>query len=128
MKAIDANVIARMLIGDDQEQARKAEAIVREGVFVPITVLLETAWLLRSRYRMSRMETATALKTFVDLPEVLVADPGGVAWALDRFAIAGDLADLIHLVDSNMTEAFVTFDRALAVQAGPDTPVTVETV
>lgn len=54
MKSVDTNVLVRFILGDDPEQSAQAEAIVKEGVFVPITVLLELGWVLGSRYGLDR--------------------------------------------------------------------------
>ncbi len=66
MIAIDTNLIVRYLMGDDSQQSRRAgEVINGETVFVPITVVLEVEWVLRSIYRMSRV---VCVKAFAVLP------------------------------------------------------------
>ena len=81
VKAIDTNVAVRILIRDDEVQTKVADAAVKAGVFIPLTVILETGWLLRSRYQLSRKDAAEALHALVDLPETMVADTDGVRWA-----------------------------------------------
>ena len=55
MLAIDTNVIVRYLTGDHPQQARKARTLIEsEHVFVCTTVLLETEWVLRSVYGLTR--------------------------------------------------------------------------
>ena len=51
MLAIDTNVIVRYLTADHPEQASRARALVDgAAVFVPVTVILESEWVLRSAY------------------------------------------------------------------------------
>ena len=43
--AVDTNVLVRLLTGDDPAQAARAAALfAQEHVFIPKSVLLETAW------------------------------------------------------------------------------------
>ena len=51
MVALDTNVVVRLLVRDDAAQTRKAEqTFLRhargDGVFLPLVVLVETAWVL----------------------------------------------------------------------------------
>jgi predicted nucleic-acid-binding protein len=47
--AVDTDILVRYLVEDDPIQTDRAEAVLRSGaVLVPSTVLLETAWVLRS--------------------------------------------------------------------------------
>ena len=56
MLGLDTNVLVRLLIEDDASQTRRARKLVdtaiaeQETVLVSLPVLLETEWVLRSRY------------------------------------------------------------------------------
>jgi predicted nucleic-acid-binding protein len=113
LKSVDTNVLARFLLNDDPEQSARAEGIVRSGVFVPLTVLLELGWLLRSRYAFERAHLCAVLNGLLDIPGINVDDEAAVRRALAGFARGGDFADFIHLVGACGSEAFVTFDKAL---------------
>lgn len=128
VKAVDTNLLARFVMRDDPMQADLAESVLRDGAFVPLTVFLEFAWLLGSRYRLERAEIVHALEAILELPSVSVAERAGVAWAVGRYRKGADLADMIHLVAARSRSAFVTFDRSLAKSAGRDAPVAVETL
>ncbi len=60
MLGLDTNVLVRFLVRDDEAQFEKArrliarEAGASEHVFLSLMVLLETEWVLRSRYAMSK--------------------------------------------------------------------------
>jgi predicted nucleic acid-binding protein len=122
--AIDTNVVVRYLTGDDPEQASRARDLV-DGteVFVPVTVLLETAWVLRGAYRQGTADIVRALRDFAGLPGVAVEDPEAVAAALDLAAQGMDFADALRLARSGHCDGFATYDRRLmaaAAKAGID--------
>ncbi len=49
MIAVDTNVLVRLLTGDDPEQEAASRALfARQSIWIAKTVLLETAWVLRS--------------------------------------------------------------------------------
>jgi predicted nucleic-acid-binding protein len=56
VRAIDTNVVVRLLVRDDDEQGRRAEALFRQsgGVWIALVVLVETVWVLRSAYKFER--------------------------------------------------------------------------
>lgn len=70
MLGIDTNVLVRFLTRDDQAQFQRAQRIIErevragEPVFISLIVLLETEWVLRSRYELTKSEI---LATFSDL-------------------------------------------------------------
>jgi predicted nucleic-acid-binding protein len=128
VKAIDTNIVIRFLVCDHPDQAPAARAVVAANCFVSLTVLLETAWVLTSRYRFSRAETGELLSSFIDLPSVAVEELDAVRWAVARFEAGADVADMIHLAACRSAETFVTFDRSVSPAAGPDTPVAIETL
>jgi len=112
--AVDTNVVLRFLTRDDPAQAVVAKARLEGGlVFVPRTVVLETAWVLRTGYRFDRAAIAAGLTRLMGLPGIVVEDAAVVARALAWFDQGLDLADALHLASSGQAEAFATFDRAL---------------
>ncbi len=50
MRAVDTNVLVRLLARDDAAQAEAAEAFVAGGAWVSHVVLVETIWVLESVY------------------------------------------------------------------------------
>ena len=73
MIAIDTNIVVRFLTNDHPEQSLRARALL-EGheVFVALTVLLETEWVLRSAYRLAPERIHAALRAFAGLPQVRI--------------------------------------------------------
>ncbi|WP_182466690.1 type II toxin-antitoxin system VapC family toxin [Sphingomonas gilva] len=128
MKAVDANVVLRVIVPDDPHQTAIAEEILRGPVILPLTALLEIVWVLRSRYRFSRTDTAGILDGILSYDNIEIEAPILVHWAIQRFAAGADIADMIHLVMGRHASAFATFDREVARQAGDRPPIPVETL
>lgn len=126
MKAIDTNLLVRVITKDDPVQTRLAQATLEGSVFVPHSVILETEWVLRSRYDWARHRIAIDLRELLDVGTVNVVEPELLRWAIHRYEEGADLADMLHIVASVGREAFVSFDVGLAGEAGPDTPILIE--
>ncbi len=60
MLGIDTNVVVRLVVADDAEQTRRARKLIdqalgrNESVLVSLLALLESEWVLRSRYGFGR--------------------------------------------------------------------------
>ena len=118
MLAIDTNLIVRFLVGDHLAQSAKAKALIEtENVFVSSTVMLETAWVLRSVYGYSGDQLGAALAAFAGLPRVTLEEPAIVAQALDWMQAGLDFADALHLAKARGCQGFVSFDRKFAKAA-----------
>lgn len=128
MRALDTNVVLRYLVTDDARQSRRAQELIAQPSLLSLTVLLETGWVLSSRYRFSRAQIAEILSGLIDLGPIHVEEPDGIRWAIGRYAAGADLADMIHLVAARSATAFATFDRSIAAAAGDAPPVPVETL
>ena len=104
-----------ILVGDDPEQAGRATALfAREPeIFLAKTVLLETAWVLRSVYGFAAPAVAEALGRLAGLPNAVVEDAEQLAWALDRAQRGLDIADALHLAAGPDATRFYTFDARL---------------
>jgi len=112
MIAIDTNIVVRYLTGDHPEQSVRARAIVdSQPVFVPVTVVLETEWVLRSAYGYKPGDVARALRAFGGLPQVTIEDAATVAAAFDLAEQGMDFADALHLGRASGQDVFLTFDR-----------------
>jgi predicted nucleic acid-binding protein len=115
MRAIDTNVVVRFLTRDDEAQWRTAHDLIEgEEVMLGVTVLLEAAWVLRSRYGYDRARVYEALERFVGLPSVRLEHERRVAMAFSLVAQGLDLADALHLAMADECDALLTFDQRLA--------------
>ena len=112
MLAIDTNVVVRYLTNDDTEQSPRARRLIDgQAVFVAVTVILETEWVLRSAYGYSQAVVTGALRVFGGLPTVELEDAAIVSSALDLSDAGMDFADALHLGKSAHCAGLATFDR-----------------
>ena len=76
MLGLDTNVLVRYLVRDDEAQFEKASRLIKreigvgEAVFVSLPVLLETEWVLRSRYSFKKAEIVDAISGLLDATEI----------------------------------------------------------
>ncbi|MGA9582598.1 MAG: type II toxin-antitoxin system VapC family toxin [Allosphingosinicella sp.] len=126
MIAVDTNIVVRLLVRDNSEQRAKARALLKSGIFISRSVLMETEWVLRSSYRLSRQTINDALADLLALDGVHASDVAMLDWALDRHGAGADWADMLHLIDAQPYKAFATFDRGLSRAAGAEAPVAIE--
>lgn len=118
VRAIDTNIVVRLLTADDPEQAIAAKRIIEAGdIFLGVTVLLEAEWVLRAGYGFDATQIASALRGMAGLPGMSVEEPTLLATALEWLEGGMDFADALHLARSGHCSAFVTFDRKLAKRA-----------
>lgn len=127
MIAIDTNIVVRFLVRDDEAQWVRACALIRDSaVYVPASVMLETAWVLRSIHGFRRLQLNEALEQFVGLPNVNVETPERFAFTFDGVRKGLDFADALHLAASERCEGFLTFDRSFVRRSKGSTPQVTE--
>jgi predicted nucleic-acid-binding protein len=104
MIAVDTYIPARYYVDDraDAEaasQRRRAERVMRDSahVFVPLTVVLELTWILRSFYAFSAVDCARAIEHLVGLPNVTVEAWPRILEATRLLRAGLDFADALHL-------------------------------
>ena len=115
MLVVDTNVVVRYLTNDDKAQgARSRRLIEQHDVFLPLTVLLEVEWVLRSVYGLPAATVVRALRGFAGLPRVTVESADTASAALDWAEQGLDLADALHLATARGYEGMASFDKALA--------------
>lgn len=129
MKAVDSNVLLRIITGDDPHQESVAQALIAEhDVFVPLTVVLETEWVLRSFYRWRRGRIADALAGLDDFRRIRLERADDMLWAVERMREGADFADMIHLAASGDATVFATFDTDVEKHVRHGGPRPVETL
>lgn len=123
MKAVDTNIVVRLIARDDLIQRAAARATLAQGAILLLpSVVMEAEWVLRSSYAMPRAQIAEGLLTIARQAGVTAKSGEAVAAALTAYAQAGDFADLLHaaLAAEAGAGAMVTFDRRFAVPPGCD--------
>jgi predicted nucleic-acid-binding protein len=122
MLAADTNVWARALLEDDKAQAAKAKAALARarsagGIFVPLLVLAELSWVLRSRWE--REKVIDTLDGMLRTRGVQVESPALARKALDaaRSRAVGFADQLIAEISfAAGANEILTFDKAFARQ------------
>jgi predicted nucleic-acid-binding protein len=85
MRAVDTNVLVRLIVGDDVRQATAAELFVRPGAWVSHLVLAETVWVLDSVYELGAARLAEAIEMLLSHQDLTVQDAEVAARALAQF-------------------------------------------
>ena len=85
MRAIDINVLVRLVVRDDADQVRVAEEFIAGGAWVSHLVLAETTWVLDAVYDRSVEQIATAIDMLLNHEHLTVQDADVVAAATQTF-------------------------------------------
>src|SRR5262249_27066173 len=85
MRAVDTNILVRVITRDDPEQLAAAEAYISRGAWVSTVVLAETAWVLGTVYGLSDEQLATVVEMLLSHEHFSLQDPEVVSAALDLF-------------------------------------------
>jgi predicted nucleic-acid-binding protein len=85
MRAVDPNVIVRLLARDDPKQALAAEEFIANGAWVSMLALAEAAWILTSVYELTPGALARAISMLLDHRNLALQDADAVAAALALF-------------------------------------------
>lgn len=84
MKLIDANVILRYLLGDNEAMMLTAREVIEAGACVTTEVLAEVVYVLKGVYKAERDEIAEWVDEF--LSEVVIENKQAVRYALKVYA------------------------------------------
>jgi predicted nucleic-acid-binding protein len=85
MRAIDTNVLVRLLARDDAKQVAAAERFVEGGAWVSHLVLMEAAWVLDSVYDLAPAAIATAIEMLLVHKNLTLEKTEVVAAAIAQF-------------------------------------------
>jgi len=85
MRAVDTNVLVRLISRDDAAQVAAAEAFVAPGAWIPHLALAEAMWVLESVYALKPAQIATAVEMLLHHKDLTLQDAEAVAAALARF-------------------------------------------
>ena len=123
MIGLDTNVLVRYVVEDDPVQARAAAHVIAgltvdNPGFISAVALAEFAWVLLSRYHVSRTELVTAIEELLAEPRLRIQDADAIWRALDDYdLIAGvDFSDALIAATGLAHGAThtLTFDRKAA--------------
>jgi predicted nucleic-acid-binding protein len=125
--SLDTNILVRHLVKDDEAQSlivgkffdrhiRKSECLL-----VPVTVMLELEWVLRSKYRFTKTDVIRAMSALLESLELVFESEAALEQALASYEDGrADFAEYLHLALARMEEAlpFFTFDSDASKTTG----------
>jgi len=124
MRAVDTNVLVRLITRDDARQAASADRWVEIGAWVSILALAETTWVLSAVYERGPAEIASAVEMLLNHKELTLQDSDVVAAALKRFrerpALGFSDCLLLQLAQKAGHLPLGTFDRELSKLDGAE--------
>jgi len=85
MRAIDTNVLVRLVTRDEDNQVASAESFVEKGAWVSHLVLAETTWVLSAAYNLEHGEIATAVDMLLNHKDLTLQDADVASAALDHY-------------------------------------------
>lgn len=124
MRAIDTNVLVRLIVRDDPDQVARAEACVEKGAWVSHLVLAETLWVLEAVYGLSPARIALAVALLLEHAQLSVQDAEAVRRSLDLYRAHPKLgfSDCLILETARQHGhgPLATFDRRLGALDGAE--------
>ncbi|HEV8415700.1 MAG TPA: type II toxin-antitoxin system VapC family toxin [Bryobacteraceae bacterium] len=122
MRAVDTNVLVRLITRDDPRQLAEANSFVERGAWVSILALAEAIWVLDTVYQLTAAELAMAIDMLLDHKNLTIQDPEAVAAALDLFRQRPSLGFsdclMLELARKAGHLPLATFDRNLGKMEG----------
>jgi predicted nucleic-acid-binding protein len=85
MRAVDTNVLVRLLVRDDPAQVRAAEEFAAPGAWVSVLVLAESLWVLDAVYEVGPDQITSALEMLLNHQSLTLQDADVVSAALEEF-------------------------------------------
>jgi predicted nucleic-acid-binding protein len=131
VRAFDTNLLVRILTRDDAGQVEVIDRLMDQAdatgevFFVPVTVVLELEWVLRSIYKRTKPQLLTALGALLQNASLAIEHHQAVELALDAIDTGRgriDFADALHVGISATAKhhPLLTFDRGCARLSGAE--------
>jgi predicted nucleic-acid-binding protein len=124
MRAVDTNVLVRLVTRDDRKQVAAAESFVGKGAWVSTLVLVQATWVLTAVYELTHPELATAIDMLLHHRDLTIQDSDTVALALEHYrrSSAPGFSDCLILEVARKSGHLPlgTFDRALGKLDGAE--------
>jgi predicted nucleic-acid-binding protein len=122
MRAVDTNVLVRLITRDDPRQSAAAESYIERGAWVSVLVLAEATWVLATVYELTSKELAKAIEMLLNHRDLVLQDAETVVEALKLFRAKPGIGFSDCLILQSARKAghlpLGTFDRSLAKVEG----------
>jgi predicted nucleic-acid-binding protein len=124
MRAVDTNVLVRLVARDDPTQLASAARFVEGGAWASVLVIVETTWVLVKAYKLNPARLAAAIEMLLHHKYLTVQDADVVAAALELFRARPSLGFsdcvVLQLARKAGHLPLGTFDRALGKVEGAE--------
>ena len=122
MRAVDTNVVVRLLVRDERAQTEAAERFIAPGAWVPLIAFAEAIWVLTTVYEREPAAIAKSIEMLLMHERLVMESAGAIAAALEVFREKPGLGFTDCLIAESARQAghlpLGTFDRKLATVAG----------
>ena len=122
MRAVDTDVLVRLIVRDDPKQVAAAESFVADGAWVSVLALAEATRVLSSAYDLDTRRIATAVEMLLEHGQLVLQDADVASAALDRLrhnpALGYSDCLLVELARKAGHVPLGTFDRNLGKTDG----------
>ncbi len=121
MIAFDTNALVRVLVEDDQDQAKTVQKTITFAeknsiqILILSEVLIETVWVLESVYGSTRDEISQFLETMIYTPTFTFSDYETIRKTVHQYKKEGDFADLliVNQAIEQQAKKLFSFDKRL---------------
>ena len=124
MRAVDTNVLVRLIVRDDAKQLAAAERFIASGAWVPLLALAEAIWVLDAVYGRGPAQIATGIEMLLHHQHLSVQNSDAARAALETFrakpALGYSDCLLVELARKAGHLPVGTFDRGLARVPGTE--------
>ena len=122
MRALDTDVLVRLIARDDPGQVATASRWAQGGVWVSVLALAEAVWVLSTVYDRGPAQIASAVETLLNQKDITLQDADVVVAALEQFrerpSVGFSDCLLLELARKAGHLPLGTFDRNLSKLAG----------
>lgn len=126
MRAVDTNILVRLIARDDPQQLAAAEAYIGKGAWVSTVVLAEASWVLGSVYGLGDDRITTVVEMLLSHEHLSLQDAEVVSAALAKFRAVPSPGFTDCLILEVARKAghlpLGTFDRRLSKADGAERP------
>jgi predicted nucleic-acid-binding protein len=111
----DTNVLVRAAVDDEQGPIARSVLAQADAIALPVSVLCEFVWVLRSTYKRSALEVSSSIVALVEAGNV-ETNRAAISAGLKILLAGGDFADGAIAYEGATLggETFATFDRKAA--------------
>jgi len=123
MRAVDTNVLVRLITRGDLRQTALAEDFLERSAWVSLLALTEAMWVLGSVYELTPLQQANGIEMLLSHRQLVLQERDTVADALNHFrakpALGFSDCLMLELARKAGHLPLGTFDRVLAKLPGP---------